>query len=335
MITPASNTFRALVVDKPDGNYTVEVRTLKEADLMEGDVTVKVLNSTVNYKDGLALTGKAPVVRTFPMVPGIDLAGVVTASSSAGFKPGDQVVVTGCGMGEVHWGAYAGMARLKSQWLVPLPATLSPAQAMAIGTAGFTAMQCIIALERHGMTPADGPVVVTGAAGGVGSVAVAILAKLGWHVIASTGRLWEADYLKGLGAAEVINRAELSAAPKAMSKERWAAGVDTVGSTTLANVISMTKHSGAVTACGLAGGMDLPTSVAPFILRNVALLGVDSVGCPRPLRLEVWRRLGLDLDLAKLASMTTTIGFDQLRETGAAILDGKIRGRIVVDMTAA
>jgi acrylyl-CoA reductase (NADPH) len=329
------NTFRALVIDKPAGQYTVAVRSLNESDLMEGDVTVKVLNSTVNYKDGLALTGKAPVVRRFPMVPGIDLAGTVTASANDGFKPGDHVVLTGCGVGEVHWGAYAGMARLKSEWLVPLPKTLTPAQSMAIGTAGFTAMQCILALERHGLTPADGPVVVTGAAGGVGSVAVAVLAKLGWHVIASTGRPQETDYLKGLGAAEVIDRAELSGPPKALGKERWAAAVDTVGSTTLANVISMTKYSGAIAACGLAGGMDLPTSVAPFILRNVALLGVDSVGCPRPLRLEVWRRLGFDLDLAKLNAMTTTIGFDQVQETGAAILDGKVKGRIVVDMASA
>jgi acrylyl-CoA reductase (NADPH) len=328
------SSFRAIVVDKPDGKYTVTTKTLTEGDLMEGDVTVKVLFSTVNYKDGLALTGKAPVVRKFPMVPGIDLSGVVTVSSSADFKPGDHVVLTGCGVGEGHFGAYAGMARLKSEWLVPLPKSLSPAHAMAIGTAGFTAMQCIIALERHGLTPERGPVVVTGAAGGVGSVAVAILAKLGWHVIASTGRPAEAGYLKSLGAAEVIDRAELSTPPKALGRERWAAAVDTVGSTTLANVIAMTKHSGAVAACGLAGGMDLPTSVAPFILRNVALLGVDSVGCSRALRLEVWRRLGLDLDLTQLDAMTSHIGFDQLIETGAAILDGKVKGRVVVDIAS-
>lgn len=324
--------FRAVVVDKPDGQYTVAVKTLTEDDLMEGDVTVKVLYSCVNYKDGLALTGKAPVVRKFPMVPGIDLSGIVTASDSALFKPGDTVVLTGCGVGETHFGAYAGMARLKSEWLVPLPKGLSPAQAMAIGTAGFTAMQCIIALERHGLTPQHGPVVVTGAAGGVGSVAVAVLAKLGWHVIASTGRPQEADYLKNLGAAEVIDRAELSSPPKALGRERWAAAVDTVGSTTLANVIAMTKHSGAVAACGLAGGMDLPTSVAPFILRSVALLGVDSVGCSRALRLEVWRRLSLDLDLSKLDALTSHINFDQLLDTGAAILDGKVKGRVVVDI---
>ncbi|MCA3563741.1 MAG: oxidoreductase [Methylocystis sp.] len=326
--------FRAYVIDKQDGAYSVGVKTLTEADLMDGDVTVRVTYSTVNYKDGLALTGKAPVVRKFPMIPGIDLSGEVTASQSADFRPGDRVVLTGCGAGEVHYGAYAGMARLKSEWLVPLPATLSPAQAMAIGTAGFTAMQCIIALERHGAKPEDGPAVVTGAAGGVGSVAVAVLARLGWQVIASTGRPAEADYLKGLGAAEVIDRSELSGPVKPLARERWAAGVDTVGSTTLANVLSMTKHSGAVAACGLAGGMDLPTSVAPFILRNVALLGVDSVSCPRSLRLEIWRRLARDLDLAKLDAMTSMIGFDDLPATGAAILEGKVKGRIVVEIDA-
>jgi acrylyl-CoA reductase (NADPH) len=324
--------FRAYVVDKPEGLYKVEVRTLGEADLMDGDVTVRVTHSTVNYKDGLALTGKGPVVRKFPMIPGIDLSGEVTACSSGAFEVGDRIVLTGCGVGEVHHGAYAGMARLKSEWLVPLPETMTPAQAMAVGTAGFTAMQCVIALERHGLKPERGPVVVTGAAGGVGSVAVAILARLGWHVIASTGRLSEADYLKRLGAAEVIDRAELSGPAKPLAKERWAAAVDTVGSHTLANVLSMTKYAGAVAACGLAQGMDLPTSVAPFILRNVALLGVDSVGCPRDLRLEVWRRLGMDLDLARLDAMTSTIGFDDLPATGAAILAGQVKGRVVVNI---
>jgi acrylyl-CoA reductase (NADPH) len=324
--------FRAYVVDKPDGQYKVEAKNLTEADLMDGDVTIRVTHSTVNYKDGLALTGKGPVVRKFPMIPGIDLSGEVTACMSGAFKPGDKVVLTGCGVGEGHFGAYAGMARLKSEWLVPLPKSMTPAQAMAVGTAGFTAMQCVIALERQGLKPDRGPVVVTGAAGGVGSVAVAILAKLGWHVIASTGRMAEADYLKGIGAAEVIDRAELSGPAKPLAKERWAAGVDTVGSHTLANLLSMTRYGGAVAACGLAQGMDLPTSVAPFILRNVALLGVDSVGCPRDLRLEVWRRLGTDLDLAKLDSMTTTIGFDDLPATGAAILEGKVKGRMVVEI---
>jgi acrylyl-CoA reductase (NADPH) len=325
-------TFRAIVIDKPDGNYTVSVKSLTSADLMPGDVTVRVLNSTVNYKDGLALTGKAPVVRKFPMIPGIDLVGEVTESNSKSYQKGDKVILTGCGVGETHFGAYAGMARLKSEWLVPLPKSLKPAQAMAIGTAGFTAMQCVIALERHGLKPARGPVLVTGAAGGVGSVAVALLASLGWKVIASTGRPAEADYLKKLGAAEVIDRADLSGPPKAMAKERWAAVVDTVGSTTLANAISMTQYGGAVAACGLAGGMDLPTSVAPFILRNVALLGVDSVGCPRPLRLKVWKRLASDLDLKKLDAMTSLMTFEDLLSTGADILAGKVRGRLVVDM---
>ena len=324
--------FRAYVVDKPEGQYRVEVSSLTETDLMDGDVTLRVLHSTVNYKDGLALTGKGPVVRKFPLIPGIDLSGVVTACASDAFKVGETVVLTGCGVGEVHHGAYAGMARLKSEWLVPLPASMSPAQAMAVGTAGFTAMQCIIALERQGMKPDRGPVLVTGAAGGVGSVAVAILARLGWHVIASTGRAAETDYLKGLGAAEVIDRAELSGPAKPLAKERWAAAVDTVGSHTLANALAMTRYGGAVAACGLAQGMDLPTSVAPFILRGIALLGVDSVGCPRELRLEVWRRLGQDLDLGKLDAMTSRIGFDDLPAAGAAILEGKVRGRLVVDI---
>jgi acrylyl-CoA reductase (NADPH) len=322
--------FRAYVIDKPEGQYTVGVKSLTETDLMDGDVTIRVTHSTVNYKDGLALTGKGAVVRKFPMIPGIDLSGEVTACTSGAFRPGDRVVLTGCGVGEVHFGAYAGMARLKSEWLVPLPQTMTPAQAMAVGTAGFTAMQCILALERQGLTPDRGPVVVTGAAGGVGSVAVAILAGLGWHVIASTGRPAEAEYLKGLGAAEVIDRAELSGPARPLARERWAAGVDTVGSHTLANVLAMTKYGGAVAACGLAQGMDLPASVAPFILRGVALLGVDSVGCPRDLRLEVWRRLGTDLDLARLDAMTSTIGFDDLPATGAAILEGKVKGRVVV-----
>ncbi len=324
------NGFRALLVEKDESGYRASEKTLDDSALMEGDVTVRVTHSTVNYKDGLAITGKAPVVRKFPMIPGIDLAGVVETSDSPDYKPGDAVIVTGCGLGEVHNGAYAGKARLKSEWLVPLPKALSAAHAMAIGTAGFTAMQCVIALERHGRKPADGPVVVTGAAGGVGSVAIAILAKLGWHVIASTGRPTEADYLKDLGAAEILDRAELAGPGKSLAKERFAAGVDTVGSTTLANVLSMTKWGGAVAACGLAGGMDLPTSVAPFILRNVALLGVDSVGCPRELRLEIWRRLALDLDMAKLDAMTTAIGFDQIIPTAQAILEGKVKGRVVV-----
>jgi len=325
-------TFKALRVEKDEQGYRCEETQLADADLMEAAVTVAVSHSTVNYKDGLAITGKAPVVRRFPMIPGIDLAGTVEASDDPRFTVGDAVLVTGCGLGEVHYGAYAQKARLKPEWLVPLPKGLSPAQAMAIGTAGFTAMQCVIGLERYGMKPSNGPVVVTGAAGGVGSVAVAVLAKLGWHVVASTGRPAEAGYLKGLGAAEVIDRAELTGPVRPLNKERFAAGIDTVGSTTLANVLSMTRWGGAIAACGLAGGMDLPTSVAPFILRNVALLGIDSVGCPYDLRLEVWRRLAEDLEPARLASMTRTISFADIVPTAAAILDGRVRGRVVVEI---
>jgi acrylyl-CoA reductase (NADPH) len=324
--------FRAIVVDKAEGGQTAAVKDFDEADLMGGDVTVRVTHSTVNYKDGLALTGKAPVVRRFPMIPGIDLAGVVEASSHADFKPGDQVVLNGWGLGETHLGAYAMKARVKGDWLIPLPRGLSPAQAMAIGTAGYTAMLCLLALERHGLTPDQGAAVVTGAAGGVGSVAIALLAKAGWHVIASTGRVGEADYLKGLGAAEIIGREELSGPARPLNKERWAAGIDSVGSHTLANVLSMTKENGAVAACGLAQGMDLPSSVAPFILRGVALLGVNSVTAPKPLRIVAWNRLARDLDPERLGAMTTTIPFDRLIEAGRDILEGRVRGRLVVEV---
>jgi acrylyl-CoA reductase (NADPH) len=266
------------------------------------------------------------------MIPGIDLAGTVEASDHPAFKPGDAVVLNGWGVGETHLGAYAERARLKGDWLIRLPDTLSPAQAMAIGTAGYTAMLAVMALERHGLTPGRGPAVVTGAAGGVGSVAVALLAGLGWHVIASTGRPGEADYLKGLGAAEIIDRAELSGPGRPLAKERWAAGVDSVGSHTLANLLAMTKYGGAVAACGLAGGMDLPSSVAPFILRGVSLLGIDSVMAPKPLRQEAWSRLARDLDPGTLAAMTTTIGLDRVVEVGREIVEGKVRGRTVVEI---
>jgi acrylyl-CoA reductase (NADPH) len=324
--------FKAIVVEKGEGGQTVGLRDFDENDLMEGDVTVRVTHSTVNYKDGLALTGKAPVVRRFPMIPGIDFAGVVESSSNPDFKPGDAVLLNGWGTGETHLGAYGGKSRVKGDWLVPLPNGLTAARAMAIGTAGYTAMLAVMALEKHGLKPADGPAVVTGAAGGVGSIAISLLSKAGWHVIASTGRPQESDYLKGLGAAEIIDRAELAGAPRPLAKERWAAGVDSVGSTTLANLLSMTKYRGGIAACGLAGGMDLPTSVAPFILRGVALLGIDSVMAPKPLRLEAWHRLARELDPGKLAAMTTTIGLDQVIDTGKAILDGKVRGRVVVEI---
>ena len=325
-------TFRAIRIDKDDKGYRAASGTFDEADLMDGDVTIAVSHSTLNYKDGLALTGKAPVVRRFPMIPGIDFAGTVTASSASEFKPGDKVLLNGWGLGETHLGGYAETARVKAQWLVPLPAGLTAAQAMAVGTAGYTAMLCVLALERHGLTPASGPVVVTGAAGGVGSVAVALLARLGWHVIASTGRASEGDYLKGLGAAEVIDRAELSGPARPLGKERWAAGVDSVGSHTLANLISQTKYGGAIAACGLAQGMDLPSSVAPFILRGVALLGVDSVMCPKPRRIEAWSRLARDLDTARLAAMTRTVKLDEVMALAPEILAGKVRGRVVVEV---
>jgi acrylyl-CoA reductase (NADPH) len=324
--------MRAIVVEKTDAGQSVALKTFEEADLMDGDVTVRVTHSTLNYKDGLALTGRGPVVRRFPMIPGIDFAGVVERSDSDAFKPGDAVILNGWGTGETHLGAYAEKSRVKADWLVPLPAGLAPAQAMAIGTAGYTAMLSVMALERHGLTPAHGPAVVTGAAGGVGSVAISLLASAGWHVIASTGREQEADYLKGLGAKEIIARQELSGPARPLAKERWAAGVDSVGTNTLANLLAMTRYGGAIAACGLAGGMDLPTSVAPFILRGVALLGIDSVMAPKARRLEAWGRLARDLDHAKLAAMTTTVSLDDVIAKGADILDGKVRGRVVVEI---
>ena len=323
-------TFKAIRIDKTDKGTTAALTQFDEAELMEGDVTVAVEWSTLNYKDGLAVTGKAPVVRRFPMIAGIDFAGTVEQSAHPGWKAGDKVVCTGWGLGETHLGAYAEKARVKGDWLVRLPEGMSARAAMAIGTAGLTAMLAVLALEKHGLAPNSGPIAVTGAAGGVGSVAIAVLAKLGYHVIASTGRLSEASYLKGLGAAEVIDRNELSGPAKPLAKERWAGGVDSVGSTTLANLLSMTKYGGAVAACGLAAGMDLPTSVAPFILRGVCLLGIDSVMCPTNTRKVAWTRLAADLDRAKLTEITQEIGLDQVIAMGAEILKGQVRGRIVV-----
>jgi acrylyl-CoA reductase (NADPH) len=323
-------TFKAIRIDKAEKGTTVALTQFDEAELMEGDVTVRVEWSTLNYKDGLAVTGKAPVVRRFPMIAGIDFAGTVEASSHPQWKAGDKVICDGWGMGETHLGAYAEKARVKGDWLVRLPEGMSAREAMAIGTAGYTAMLSVLALEKYGLTPSHGPIVVTGAAGGVGSVATAILSKLGYHVVASTGRMAEADYLKDLGAAEVIDRAELSGPAKPLAKERWAGGIDSVGSTTLANVLSMTKYGGAVAACGLAAGMDLPTSVAPFILRGVCLLGIDSVMCPIERRKIAWSRLASDLDRGKLAEITQEIGLDQVVGAGAKILAGQVRGRIVV-----
>jgi acrylyl-CoA reductase (NADPH) len=323
-------TFKAIRIDKAEKGQTVALVDFDEKDLMDGDVTVRVAWSTVNYKDGLALTGKAPVVRRFPMIPGIDLAGTVEASNNPAWKAGDEVILDGFGLGETHLGAYGEKARVKGEWLVPLPAGMSGREAMAIGTAGYTAMLSVMALEHQGLTPDRGPVVVSGAAGGVGSVAIAVLAKLGYRVIASTGRPQEAAYLRELGAAEVIERSELTGQPRPLGKERWAAGIDTVGSATLANMLSMTAYGGAVAACGLAGGMDLPTSVAPFILREVCLLGIDSVMCALKRRREAWNRLASDLDRGKLAAMTSEVGLGQVLDFGSAILEGRVRGRIVV-----
>jgi acrylyl-CoA reductase (NADPH) len=323
-------TFKAVVVEKGDSGQTVRLTDFDDKDLMDGDVTVAVEYSTLNYKDGLAMTGRSPVVRRFPMIAGIDFAGTVESSTHPAWKVGDSVVLNGWGLGETHLGAYAEKARVNGNWLVRLPAGMSARDAMAIGTAGYTAMLSVLALERAGIKPSRGGVIVTGAAGGVGSVAVALLAKLGYPVIASTGRAAESDYLKKLGATEVIERKELAGPPRALGKERWAAGIDSVGSTTLANVLSMTRYGGAVAACGLAGGMDLPTTVAPFILRGVSLLGIDSVMCPLPLRQEAWRRLDADLDRGKIAAMTSEIGLAEVIDAGARILAGEVRGRTVV-----
>lgn len=326
-------TFRAVRIDKADKGTTAALTAFDEAELMDGDVVVGVEWSTVNYKDGLALTGKAPVVRRFPMIAGIDFSGTVLSSSHPDWKAGDQVIGNGWGMGETHLGAYAEKVRVKGDWLVRLPDGMSAREAMAIGTAGYTAMLSVLALERHGLTPQSGPVVVTGAAGGVGSVAIALLSKLGYHVIASTGRLAEEPYLRELGAAEVIDRAELSGPAKPLAKERWAGGIDSVGSTTLANLLSMTKYRGAIAACGLAGGMNLPTSVAPFILRGVCLYGIDSVMCPIELRRQAWSRLATGLDKEKLAEITQEIPLDQVFDAGAKVVAGQVRGRIVVKIS--
>jgi acrylyl-CoA reductase (NADPH) len=323
-------TFPAILIEKTDGGQKVGLVDFDEKGLMDGDVTLRVEYSTVNYKDGLAITGKAPVVRRWPMIPGVDLAGTVETSAHADWKPGDKIVINGWGLGETHLGAYAGKARVKGDWLVRLPNSINARDAMAIGTAGYTSMLAVMALERHGLTPQGGPIVVTGAAGGVGSVAVALLAKLGYQVSAVTGRPQEADYLKHLGASEIIERKELTGPVKPLAKERWAGGIDAVGSTTLANVLSMVRYRGAVAACGLASGMDLPTSVAPFILRGVSLLGIDSVYRPLADRRAAWQRLEIDLDRDKLHEMTKEIALAQVPEAGRQIIEGQVRGRIVV-----
>ncbi len=330
-----ADTFRALRVHKTETGQEARFETLSEADLMPGDVTVRVSHSTVNFKDGLAITGKSPVVRTWPLIPGIDFAGEVIKSDSDAYKPGDRVVLNGWGVGESHYGGYSQVARVKGEWLVKLPPQISNADAMAIGTAGYTSMLCVIALERHGVTPDKGPIIVTGAAGGVGSVAIALLARLGYHVVASSRRKEsEADYLTGLGAREIVDAAEFAGPGRPLAKERWAGGIDAVGSHTLANVLSATKYGGAVAACGLAQGLDLPASVAPFILRNVTLAGVDSVMRPRADREEAWSRLARDLDLAKLNTMVHPAKLSDVPDLGRAIVEGKVRGRVVVDVNA-
>jgi acrylyl-CoA reductase (NADPH) len=322
--------FEAIRIDKDDAGYHAGYAVMDDADLMPGDVDIDITHSTINYKDGLAITGKGPIVRRFPMIPGVDFAGRVTRSTHKDFAPSDLVVAGGCGLGEAHFGGFAQRARVSGDWLVPLPAGLSPEEAMAIGTAGLTAMLCVLALERFGMTPDSGTMVVTGASGGVGSVAVALLARLGWRVAAVTGRPEEADYLKSLGAREVIDRAELAEPGKPLQSQRFAAGVDTVGSVTLANVLARTQFDGAVVACGNARGMDLPASVAPFILRGVTLLGVEAVRPRLALRREAWATLARDLDKETLSRMSETIPFSETLERAKKIVEGRVRGRIVV-----
>jgi acrylyl-CoA reductase (NADPH) len=323
-------TFKAIVITKTEGGTAAALTDFGEQDLMEGDVTLRPQWSMLNYKDGLAITGKAPVVRRFPMIAGVDAAATVEASSHSAWKRGDQVLLNGWGCGETHLGMFAEKARVKGDWLVALPPGLTGRDAMAIGTAGYTAMLCVMALERAGIGPARGPVIVTGAAGGVGSVAVALLSRLGYQVWASTGRIAETDYLKDLGAADVIARADLTGPVRPLAKERWAGGIDTVGSTTLANVLSMIRYGGVVAACGNAGGMDLPTSVAPFILRGVSLLGIESTMAPLQIRNEAWRRLATDLDRHKLAKMIEEIDLTGVIPVGKKIVEGGVRGRLVV-----
>jgi acrylyl-CoA reductase (NADPH) len=324
--------FKGILIEKDEAGYRAALTDLEEAQLPEGDVTVQVSHSTLNYKDALAITGKGPVVRTFPMVPGIDLAGTVAHSTHPDYAAGDAVILNGWGVGETHWGGLAQKARVNGNWLVPLPAQFTPQQAMAIGTAGYTAMLCVLALERNGVTPAHGEILVTGAAGGVGSVATAVLTRLGYRVVAVSGRPAETGYLKQLGAAEVLDRATFATPGKPLGKERWAGAVDVVGSHTLANVCATTKYRGVVTACGLAGGMDFPATVAPFILRGVTLVGIDSVMCPRPERLEAWRRLASDLDMAKLATISHEVGLNEVIPLAPKLLNGEVRGRVIVDV---
>ena len=324
--------FKAILVEREPPPYRAEVKSLDEAQLPANEVTVRVAYSTLNYKDALAITGKGPVVRQFPLVPGIDLAGTVEQSSNSSVAVGQKVVLNGWGVGESHWGGLAQLARLKGDWLIPLPNAFTPRQAMSLGTAGYTAMLCVMALERHGLKPGSGEILVTGAAGGVGSVAVAVLSKLGFKVVAVTGRAAEADFLKRLGASEILDRAQFASAGKPLAKERWAGAIDVVGSHTLANVCASVRYGGVVAACGLAAGMDFPATVAPFILRGVTLAGIDSVMRPRPDRIEAWDRLARDLDIEKLELLTEEIGLSQAVERAPLLLQGQVRGRVVVDV---
>jgi len=323
---------RAILINKQDGAQSVQVTDVDDSQLPDAPVTIRVEYSTINYKDGLAITGKSPVVRKFPMVPGIDLAGVVEASKSDAWKTGDRVLLNGWGVGEAHWGGFAQKARVNAEWLQRVPDRFTTQQAMAIGTAGYTASLCVEALVKHGLTPDRGEVLVTGASGGVGSVAIALLARAGFKVVASTGKSNEADYLKALGAAQIIDRNELSQPGKPLQKERWSGVVDSVGSHTLANACAQTKYRGLVAACGLAQGMDFPASVAPFILRGVSLLGIDSVMAPREVRQPAWDRLARDLDVAALERISKVIALADVTKAAEDIVSGKIRGRIVVDV---
>ncbi|KXS37874.1 oxidoreductase [Modicisalibacter tunisiensis] len=324
--------FKAILIDKTDDGQQATLETLDEARLPDGDVTVRVECSTLNYKDALAITGKGPVVREFPMVPGIDLAGTVETSSHPDYRPGDEVVLNGWGVGEKHWGGLAEKARLNGDWLIPRPAAFNARQCMAIGTAGYTAMLSVMALERQGVTPESGEILVTGASGGVGSYAITLLNRLGYTVVASTGRPEEAEYLKSLGASELIDRRTLSDPGRPLARERWAGAIDAVGSHTLANVLAATRYGGAVAACGLAQGMDLPATVAPFILRGVTLTGIDSVMQPREVRIEAWRRLGELLPAESLDAITRTIGLDEAIAQADELLAGRVRGRLVVTL---
>jgi len=324
--------FRGIFVNRDDSGYSAQLVQVGEGQLPDGDVTVRVEWSTLNYKDALAITGRSPIIRSFPMIPGIDLSGIVTESTSSRWKPGDRVLLNGYGIGESHWGGLAEIARVKGEWLIPVPENFTTRQSMAIGTAGYTAMLCILALEKHGVRPESGEILVTGANGGVGSVAIAVLSGLGYRIIASTGRPAEAEHLKALGAADIICRNELSAPGKPLARERWAGVIDTVGSHTLANACAATKYRGAVAACGLAQGMDFPATVAPFIMRGLTLYGIDSVMAPYGLRQEAWQRLSADLEVSKLDAITTEISLSEVIPTCSDLLDGKVRGRVVVDV---